>query len=144
LGCTRLTPLSRFRWRSCLCPCSVAYASWRSFLGCFVFVVAVNDGDNPVVLALCSCFTYCVHPHPSMTKRGGARLEVGWAHIHGGCDVLVDLAFGVFLAVFGSVRVRFHVCWPSTDRWWVLTALGSVSRMFSWCSWIWGGESGGR
>ena len=53
--------------------------------------------------------TFCVRPHSSTTK-GGARFVVGWAPHIRGCP---------------------GICWLSTDRRWVLTALGGVSRLFS-------------
>jgi hypothetical protein len=84
------TPLSWFCWCSRSCPRSVAYASWTSFLGCFVFVVAVNDGDNPVILVLCSCF-----------ERGSR-----W----GGLPTFVEVDLADVLIDFG-VRGGFRGCW---------------------------------
>ena len=80
--------------------------------------------------------TFCVRTHP-VTTRGGVWFEVGWAgHIRGVvlADVLVGLVFGVVFAIFGVV----HVCWPSTERWWVPMAFGGASWPFSfldvrWC-----------
>ena len=87
--------------------------------------------------------TFCVSPH-SLTTKGGARFEVGWApHIHrcpgrcfgrfpGGwrccCNFWRPFAF-----VFASVG-----CQRIGGGHWVLTALGGVSRLFSfldlgWC-----------
>ena len=45
---------------------------------------------------------------------------------------------GLFLQFLASVRIRICICWLSMDRWWVLTVLGGVSRLFSfldlgWC-----------
>ena len=54
-------------------------------------------------------------------------------------DVLVGFRLvGVVLQFLASVRVRICICWRSTDRWWVLTVLVGVSRLFSfldlgWC-----------
>jgi len=52
---------------------------------------------------------FCAHPHPSMTTRGGARFEVGWAaHIHGGCPGRSFGRFGVrggFCGFLASVCV---------------------------------------
>ena len=54
-------------------------------------------------------------------------------------DVLVGFwVVGVAFAILASIRVRICICWLSTDRWWVLTALDGVSRLFSfldlrWC-----------
>ena len=57
------------------------------------------------------------------------RFEVGWGPTRG--LYWPKLVFGVVFPVFG---VHSHSCWPSTDRYWVLTALGGVSRPFSWLS----------
>jgi len=65
----------------------ITYTFWQSFLGCFMFMVAVNDGIAPSSL-FCAfpASTFCVCPHPSTRQGGGARFEVGWAaHICGGC-----------------------------------------------------------
>ena len=45
---------------------------------------------------------------------------------------------GLYLRFLASVCVRICICWLSTDKWWVLTVLGGVSRLFSfldlgWC-----------
>jgi len=102
-------PLSWFCWYSRLCPRSVA--SWPSFLGCFPWWLSTMG----ITLSFLSCvpaLMFCAHPHPSMTTRGGARFEMGWAaHIHRGCPSRSFGRFGVrggfhgFLALV-CVRVR--------------------------------------
>ena len=53
---------------------------------------------------------FCAHPHPSMTTRGGARFEVGWAaHIHGGCPGRNFHRFGV-QGGFCSFLVLVRIC----------------------------------
>ncbi len=119
--------------RSCSCLLAVDVAErqvvgadgvWRCAYAVFAILVALAD-----------------RPHPS--TRGGARFE-GWA-----ARVCPGRRFGVrrsFSRFSTSVRVRIHVCWPSTwprDRWWGLTAFGGASTPFSrswwhlltWVSW---------
>jgi len=69
------TPLSWFCWYSRSCPRSVT--SWPSFLGCFLFVVAVNYGDNPVVLVLCSCFDVLCTPASLNNYKGRGKVQGG-------------------------------------------------------------------
>ena len=83
---------------------------------------------------------FCVRPHP-LTTKGGARFEVGWApHIRGPgrCFGRFRGGWGCICDFLASICVRICICWLSTDRWWVLTVLGGVSRLFSfldlgWC-----------
>jgi len=58
--------------RFCICVHTVAYASWRSFLGCFVFMVSLDDNKG----------------------RGEVGGGVG-AHIRGGCTGRHFGRFGV-------------------------------------------------
>jgi len=69
-----------------------------------------------ITLSSLSCVpasTFCAHPHPLMTTRGGARFEVGWAaHIHGGCPGRIFGQFGVqggFCGFLVSVCIHVHV-----------------------------------
>jgi len=100
-----------------------------------MFAVGVNNG-----IALSSLFCafpasmFCVCP-----QRGKVRGGVGCPHSQG-------LSWSAFWSIWHlrwfsqfltSICIHVHVCWPSTDRWWVLTALGDVSRPFSQCSQSW-------
>ena len=72
--------------------------------------------------------------HVCVRDGDKGRFEVGWAPTFSGvvlADVFVDLVFEVVFAVFGIRLHAVHVCWPSTDRWWVLTVLGGVSGPLS-------------
>ena len=104
------TLLSWFCWYSHSCPHSVA--SWPSFLGCFLFVVAINDGDNPVILVLCSCFDILCTPTSldNYKGRGEVRGGMGCPHSQG----LSCRSFGRF-GVWGGFRgflvlVHVRVC----------------------------------
>ena len=56
----------------------IAYTSWQSFLGCFMFVVAVNDGDNPCfMLSLCSCFDILCMPTSIDNDKGRGEVQGG-------------------------------------------------------------------
>jgi len=49
-------------------------------------------------------------------------------------EVFIDLVFRVVFVVFWC---QFAFMFVSMDRWWALTALDGVSRLFSQCSWPW-------
>jgi len=68
-----------------------------------------------ITLSSLSCVpasTFCAHPHPLMTTRGGVRFKVGWAaHIHRGCPGRSFGRFGVRGGFRGFLAlVRIHVC----------------------------------
>jgi len=97
----------------------IAYAFWQSFLGCFVFAVAVNDG-----IALSSLFcafpasTFCVCPHPSTRQGEGRGSRWGGLPTFAGVvlvGILVDLAFEVVFVVF-DVRSHSCLCLLAIDR----------------------------
>ena len=80
--------LRRFRGSAGIRVCclrSVVYASWRSFLGCFAFVVAVDEGDSRRPFFVLTSVpapklsSFCVRPHPLTTTREGAKFEMKWA-----------------------------------------------------------------
>ena len=84
--------------------------------------------------------TFCVRPHSLTKGRGEVRGGVGSPHLRLSWPMfwLVSGWFGLFLQFLASVRVRICICWVSMDGWWVLMALGGVSRLFSfldlgWC-----------
>ena len=127
---------SRSRWRSAQ---NIGVGSYPiRILAILPGVFHVRGGcqrwDSPVVLVLCfPCFDVLCTPTSLDKTRGGARFEVGCPHSQG-------LSWSAFWSIWRSrwfsrfstsVRIRVRVCWPSTDRWWVLTALGAVSRPFS-------------
>ena len=72
------TLLSQFGWRSRSRLSAFCCASWRSFLGYFAFVVALDNGDSPVPPSVPApkFSSLCVRPHHLM--RGRAKFEVGW------------------------------------------------------------------
>jgi len=102
--------LCRFRVHVCICILSRVLE--RSFPGYFAFVVAVDDGDSPVVRVSCSLsipastfLSLCVRPHPSI--RGRARFEVGWAACtRGGCPGHRFGRFGIQGVVFAVFGIR--------------------------------------
>jgi len=112
------TLLSQFCWHLHSCLRSVTYASWRSFLGCFTFVVAVNEGDSPIILVSCSPPFLLRHLCTPTSLdddegRGEVRGEVGCPHSRG----LSWPSFwcsGVIFAVFG-VRSRLYLCLLAVD-----------------------------
>jgi hypothetical protein len=78
---------------------------------------------------------FCVGPYPSTTTRGGGEVRGGV-----GCPHSQTLSWPAFRSIWwfsASVRIRVRVCWPSTDRWWVPTALSGVSTPFSQRSRSW-------
>jgi len=113
------TPLSRFGWCSCSRLSAFCYASWRSFLWYFAFVVALDDRDSPVVLISCSpsvpapkFSSLCVRPRH--LTRGRAKFEVGWAaRLRRSCPGRRFGHWGWFSRFSASVRVCVCVCWPS-------------------------------
>jgi len=113
------TPLSWFCWHSHLCPRSVA--SWPSFLGCFLFVVAVNDGDNPVILVLCSCFDVLCTPTSLDDYKGRGEVQGGVGCPHS----------------WGLSWQKFWLIWCSG---WFSWFFGVGSRLCL-CQWTGGGHS---
>ena len=72
--------------------------------------------------------------------RGEVRGGVGSPHSRLSWPMFWSVSgwLGLLLQFLASVRVRICICWLSTDRRWVPTALGGVSRLFSfldlgWC-----------
>ena len=115
--------------------------SWRvGFLASLAVYVLVSWLDGRRIGSVFLLRRFDVRTHP-LTTRERARFDgVGCPHSRGLSWPTVwsfscSESFSRFLA---SVRIHVHVCWPSTERWWVPTAFGGVSGPFSfldvrWC-----------